>query len=201
MEKSLSIANQLRHFHQGTFNTEDLSTLALAGWATFTCKSSALVRKTQILFRRLERVAFCGFFDLNENTAVLKNIHENGKNYEVIEIRNLNTGCGLCTIFYKHPETGLAGVHNMEGDSLASGTWEEIKEFLMGSELKVPSTKEITLPLYEGIDSDPDTEYKPKAKKAKVTKKSKKATAAEAAAEAVEVVLENEELDTAITEG
>jgi len=136
--KNMNIKTFLEKFDNGDFESRDTNIQIEAGWYDWFCRDTSLMRKTEILTKKLRQIL--NSEKINQDTMYVffkNNCPMNGNLYDDFRICDIETKDVIYTVTPRNGHTkykGRAEVWGKENDfekPLIAGTWKEVKEFFL----------------------------------------------------------------------
>ena len=124
------LAQWIKDYDSGMFDSEDVSVQSDAGWYDWFCKDSSLAGKTRRLSGSVKRIAKSPKVDVENNYVFFKNNRPmSGPLYDDFIICDIETGDVIFTITPRSGHNGKSevwGAENNFKEPLASGEWKDV---------------------------------------------------------------------------
>lgn len=130
---NITVREFIEKFDKGEFDDPSVITQIDAGWYDWFCKDSSLVRKTQVLGKKVKQLAKSSKIDLDNYYVFFKNNCPLVWGlYDSFSFCNMETGDVIYYIAPRYSGNGKAQVFGRSNDfdtPLVEGSWKDVKEF------------------------------------------------------------------------
>lgn len=138
MDQAINLTEWVDEFQNGSYSRNNVSTQIKAGWYDWFCQDSSLLRRTNLLGRRLISVMKNNNNKFNPETSYVffkNNCPLVGRTYDDFRICDIESGDVIYTIVPKCSHTNRAEIWGRENrfvNPLVQGTWRDIIKFFKG---------------------------------------------------------------------